>query len=47
MADAPFSRGAVQMLLLYFKSQRLRLIVLLEAVGRYASIYVFAAVKRP
>ena len=48
MADAPFSRGAVQRLLLLFKSQWLRLAVFSEAVGRYArrQLY-FRAVKRP
>jgi len=34
MASAPFSRGAVQRLLLQFKSHRLKLAVFSEAVGR-------------
>ena len=48
MADAPFSRGAVQRLLLIFKSPRAQVGRFGEAVGRLrVDQIVFKAVKRP
>ena len=47
MADAPFSRGAVQAASV-IQEPRLRLVVSEKQVGRYASIScISAAVKRP